>query len=221
MIVDTSVSIESMIKFINKRLGSISEYFGVKSYEYHRFKTLIYQELGNIADPLLKENHGKITISRAKRALEAFKGQEYLSDTLQEVYSEIKGMGTVRQLANEYMNYDKFTMKELSNPDIRNVIKDMSHEKYRSMYTDDDIYQEVNRLIKEESKKYGTDEFDETYYDSLEEIHDVLTEKGRKRDLAYARAEKMLNDAKIEHEKWLVNRALEKAGEEVDLGENE
>lgn len=218
-------TIESMIKFVNKRMNAVAEYFGTNSLEYHEHKNLLYQNLGGGADPLLKYNKGEIKISRTKTALEAFKGNEWLTDILTEVYSDIQRMGTVRAMANEYINSKRFndymSMKELNDPIIKNTIRELSYENYRSKYLDDDIYQEVNRLLREESKKYGTDEYDEEFNNALEEVHDILTEKGRQRDYSYALAEKMLNDAKIEHEKFLLRRALEKSGEESDLGENE
>lgn len=217
-------TIESMIKFINKRMKAVSDYFGKNSSEYHKLKNLLYQNLGGGYDPLLKYNKGEVTINRSKTALEAF-SSDSASEILEDVHREVMRMGTVKEMANEYFNSGRFneklTMKELSQPIFRDTVREMSYENYRAKYLDDDIYQEVNRLLLEESQKFGEDNYDETFYNALEEIHDVLTEKGRQRDYAYSIAEKMLNDAKLEHEKFLLQRALEKAGEESDLGENE
>lgn len=216
-----TTSIESMIKFVNKRMSEVSKYFGVNSTEYHRMKNILYQNLGGGADPLLRYDNGKISISRAKMSLQAFESNENLIDILSDVYSGIKDMGTVRTMANEYFTYDNFTAKELSNESIQQYIKEQSYENYRAKYLDDDTYQEVNRLLLEESEKYGTDEYDEEFNNALEEVHDILIEKGRQRDYAYAIAERKLNDAKAQHEKLLLQRALEKSGEESDLGGNE
>jgi hypothetical protein len=41
------------------------------------------------------------------------------------------------------------------------------------------------------------------------------------RDWRYAQAEKMLTDAKMEHEKWLVDQLIKDAGEPADAGSNE
>lgn len=218
-------TIESMIKFVNKRMNAVAEYFGTNSLEYHKLKNLLYQNLGGGADPLLKYNKGEITISRTKTALEAFKGNEWLTDILTEVHSDIQRMGTVRAMANEYINSKRFndymSMKELNDPIFKNTIRELSYENYRAKYLDDDTYQEVNRLLLEESGKYGTDEYDEEFNNALEEVHDILTEKGRQRDYAYSMAERKLNDAKAAHERWLLQRALESAGQESDLGGNE
>ncbi len=216
-----ATSIESMIKFVNKRMSDVSKYFGVNSTEYHSMKNILYQNLGGSADPLLRYDKGKISISRAKMSLQAFESNEYLADILEDVYRDIKRMGTVRTMANEYFTYDNFTTKELSNESIQQYIKEQSYENYRAKYLDDDTYQEVNRLLLEESGKYGTDEYDEEFNNALEEVHDILTEKGRQRDYAYSIAERKLNDAKAAHEKWLLQRALESAGQESDLGGNE
>lgn len=216
-----ATSVESMIKFINKRMSEVSKYFTTNSDEYHKMKNILYQNLGGGADPLLKYDKGKVSISRSKMALKAFESNEYLIDILSDVHREIMSIGTVKQMANEYFPYANFTNKELDSDEFRQYVREISYENYRSKYLDDDLYQEVNRLLLEESQKFGEDNFDETFYNSLEEIHDVLTERGRQRDYAYAVAEKMLNDAKIEHEKFLLKRALEKSGEESDLGGNE
>lgn len=215
------VSIESMIKYVNKRMSEVSKYFGVNSMEYHSMKNILYQELGGGADPLLRYDKGKISISRSKMSLQAFERNEHLIDILSDVYREIADMGTVRTMANEYFTYDNFTAKELNNESIQQYIKEQSYENYRAKYLDDDSYQEVNRLLLEESGKYGTEEYDEEFNNALEEIHDILTEKGRQRDYAYAIAERKLNDAKAEHERWLLKRALESAEQESDLGGNE
>ena len=216
-----ATSVESMIKFINKRMSEVSKYFGVNSTEYHSMKNILYQNLGGGADPLLRYDKGKISISRAKMSLKAFESNEYLADILEDVYRDIQGMGTVRAMANEYFTYDNFTAKELSNESIQQYIKEQSYENYRAKYLDDDTYQEVNRLLLEESGKYGTDEYDKEFNNALEEVHDILTEKGRQRDYSYAIAERKLNDAKSAHERWLLQRALESAGQESDLGGNE
>jgi predicted house-cleaning noncanonical NTP pyrophosphatase (MazG superfamily) len=216
-----AASIESMIKFVNKRMSEVSKYFGVNSTEYHSMKNILYQNLGGGADPLLRYDKGKISISRSKMSLQAFEGNEYLGDILEDVYRDIQEMGTVRTMANEYFEYANFTAKELSDEAFKQYVRERSYEDYRAKYLDDDTYQEVNRLLLEESGKYGTDEYDEEFNNALEEVHDILTEKGRQRDYAYAIAERKLNDAKAEHEKWLLQRALEKSGEESDLGGNE
>lgn len=216
-----AASVESMIKFINKRMSEVSKYFGVNSTEYHGMRNVLYQNLGGGADPLLKYDKGKISISRSKMSLKAFEGNEYLIDILSDVHQEIMSMGTVKQMANEYFQYANFTNKELNSDEFRQYVSEISYENYRAKYLDDDTYQEVNRLLLEESEKYGTDEYDEDFNNALEEVHDILTERGRQRDYAYAIAERKLNDAKAEHERWMLERALEKAGEESDLGSNE
>ena len=216
-----AASVESMIKFINKRMSEVSKYFGVNSTEYHGMRNVLYQNLGGGADPLLKYDKGKISISRSKMSLKAFEGNEYLIDILSDVHQEIMSMGTVKQMANEYFPYANFTNKELNSDEFRQYVSEISYENYRAKYLDDDTYQEVNRLLLEESEKYGTDEYDEDFNNALEEVHDILTERGRQRDYAYAIAERKLNDAKAEHERWMLERALEKAGEESDLGSNE
>lgn len=212
---------ESLVKGINRRLSEIEKYFGTNSYEYHRAKNVVWQELGGGMEALLKYDKGKVSISRSKRVIGAIEGQDGLFDIVEEVWRTLSSQGTVRTMANEYINYDYFTNKELNSPDIKNYIREMSENKYRSSYVDDDIYDEINDLLVKESEKYGTDEYDETFYNALEEAHDALTEKGSHRDYKYARAERILAEAKMKHEEFLLNRVMEKAGEMADMGENE
>lgn len=212
---------ESLVKSINRRLSEIEKYFGIGSYEYHKAKNVVWQDLGNDYEGLLKYDKGKLTVSRSKRVVDSISGNSTLYDVVSEVWNTLQKQGTVLQQANEYFNYDRFTMKELQNESIREYIQEASRAAYRSAYVDDDIYNDVNGLLVEESQKLGTDDYDETFYNALEEVHNVLQESGVHRDWRYAQAEKMLADAKMAHEKWLVDKVIANADEPADLGSNE
>lgn len=212
---------ESLVKSINRRLSEIEKYFGKGSYEYHKAKNVVWQELGNDYEGLLKYDKGRVTVSRSKRVVDSITGNATLYDIVNEVWATLQEQGTVLQQANEYFNYDRFTKKELQNESIKDYIQEASRAAYRSAYVDDDIYDEVNDLLIKESQKFGTDDYDETFYNALEEIHNVMQESGVHRDWRYAQAEKMLADAKMAHEKWLVDQVVKDAGEPADLGSNE
>jgi hypothetical protein len=212
---------ESLVKSINRRLQEIEKYFGTGSYEYHKAKNVVWQELGNDYEGLLKYDKGRVTVSRSKRVVDSISGNSTLYDIVAEVWDTIQKQGTVLQQANTYFNYDRFTMKELKNEAIQEYIQDASRAAYRSAYVDDDTYDEVNGLLLEESQKYGTDDYDETFYKALKEIRDVLKTSGVHRDWRYAQAEKMLTDAKMEHEKWLVDQLMKDADKPADAGSNE
>lgn len=214
-------SAESLVRSINRRLSEIENYFGTNSYEYHRVKNVVWQDLGNDLEALLKYDKGRVSISRSKRVISAIESQDGLYDIVNEVWNTIRGFGTLREQANEYMNYDYFTLKELKNEDIKEIIGEMSRNRYRASYVDDDIYDETDDLLAEETKKYGTKKYDEAFYNSLKEVKEIFREKGQHRDYKYARAEKMLQEAKAAHEEFLLNRALEDGGKPADMGENE
>lgn len=212
---------ESLVRSINRRLSEIESYFGTGSYEYHRAKNVVWQDLGNELEALLKYDKGKVSISRSKRVISAIEGQDGLFEIVEEVWNTLRGFGTVREQANSYMNYDYFTLKELQNTDIKETIAEMSRNRYRASYVDDDIYDETDKLLLEETEKYGTKKYDETFYNSLKEVKEIFREKGAHRDYKYARAEKLLQEAKAAHEEFLLNKVLEKGGEPADMGENE
>ena len=126
------------------------------------------------------------------------------------------------------MNQFEITFKKLQEPRIDESYEDSGDEDdFESLDDgllnkfDDDIYDEVNDLLAKESQKFGTDDYDEAFYSALEEIHNVMQESGVHRDWRYAQAEKMLTDAKMEHEKWLVDQVVKNAGKPADAGSNE
>lgn len=214
-------SAESLVRSINRRLSEIEKYFGSESFEFHRAKNVVWQELGGGLESLLKYDKGRVSISRSKRVISEIESQGDLYEIVQEVWNTIRGQGTVREMANQYMNYDYFTLKELQNADIKETIAEMSRNRYRASYVDDDIYDETDDLLAEEAEKLGTDEYDEAFYNSLKEVKEIFRERGSHRDYKYARAEQMLQQAKAAHEEFLVNRILENSGEPADMGENE
>lgn len=214
-------SAESLARSINRRLSEIEKYFGLESFEYHRASNILWQELGGGMEALLKYDKGHVTISRSKSVLSAIESQDDLFEIVEEVWNTIRRQGTIREMANEYVNYDYFTTKELQRPEIKQAIGEMSYNRYTSAYVDTDLYKETQRLLAEESEKYGTEEFDETFFNSLSEVMDLFRESGMHRDYKYAKAEQMLTQAKIAHEEFLRNKILEDAGEPADMGENE
>ena len=207
---------ESLVKSINRRLSEIEKYFGKNSFEYHKAKNVVWQELGGGMEALLKYDKGKVSISRSKRVIEAIEGQDYLYDIVQEVWRTISRQGTVRQMAMEYLN-NEVDFKELQKDNYKNLIRELSEVEYRSSYVDDDIYDETDNLLAKENEKYGTDNFDETFFNALSDIKDIFREKGEHRDYKYARAEKLLEEAKMAHEQFLINRVMENAEEPAEV----
>lgn len=210
--------VESTIKQINRRLKEVENVFGQQSTEYHTLKNIIYQNLGEF-DFFIKYSKGSISISRSKKALQAANEWGELVDMIDDIWGAFKKQGTLKEMLSQYSDLRPSEIKK--DESLLSEIREISRNNYVSSYVDDDIYTEINRLLEEESEKYGTDDFDQDFYSSLSDIHDLLTEKGISRDYKYAMAEKQLHEAKLRHEEWLLKRQMQNASEPSDLGSND
>ena len=216
----------STVKSINKRANAIYAYFGPRSVEYMRVKTILYTNLGQM-DILLREaDNMPLIISRSKKALNAYKNQK-AEAAIGQVWEDLKKLGTVNKLRKEYSFRDPTVQYEeddpevidYSDPEVIALIQETSETALKSSYIDDDIYEKAHEEL-EAQLSLLPDEQDKIYIRGLGRILDILKEKGVSEENKSLRAWALFTDIKLDHEDWLANKAMKGKGEHK-LGGND
>lgn len=216
----------STVKSINKRVNAIYAYFGPRSVEYMRVKSIMYSNLGQM-DILLREaDNMPLIVSRSKKALNAYKNQK-AEEAIRQAWEALKQLGTVNKLRKEYTFRDPTVEYEEDDPEVIDyddpeviaLIQETSETALKSSYIDDDIYEKAHEEL-EDQLSLLPDEQDKIYIRGLGRILDILKEKGVSDENKRTRAWALFTDIKLDHEEWLAKKAMEGEGEH-DLGGND
>lgn len=216
----------STVKSINKRVNAIYAYFGPRSVEYMRVKSIMYSNLGQM-DILLREaDNMPLIVSRSKKALNAYKNQK-AEEAIRQAWEALKKLGTVNKLRKEYTFRDPTVEYEEDDPEVIDyedpeviaIIQETSETALKSSYIDDDIYEKAHEEL-EDQLSLLPDEQDKIYIRGLGRILDILKEKGVSDENKRTRAWALFTDIKLDHEEWLAKKAMEGEGEN-DLGGND
>lgn len=215
-------SFESLIKMINQRARSIYDYFTPNSTEYMKVKSIIFSYLGN-EDFLIREMEGKaVSVSRSKKAMQAFYSME---DVLPDIWEKLQKLGTVKKLASNYEMYDEQTEKlvnigsNFKEADIMEAIREETKRAYKAEYADTDLYAKLTDEISEQAQ-IPRAERDADYWQALRAAYDLLHTKGMSIDQKVSRAWGIFNEAKLAHEEWL-EKHVARSGRDYDLGGND
>ena len=200
-------SLDSLVRMINSRISDFYKSFGSNSIEYHKVKSLVFQALGDF-DILLKERKGKpIGISRAKKVREALISFE---EDIHDLWEDIKKLGTPKSIkAKNYAG--------LSNEEVR----EKSEYEYKSKFNDQDLYEEIQDEIVNQSKIPRADR-DWEYWNALIDCMDIFCSEGRN-DIRYTRILNIYTEAKLNHEEWLKEHIEDGSivdYDDYDMGEN-
>ena len=217
----------STVKSINKRVNQIYAYFGPRSVEYMRAKTILYTNLGQRWDLVLREAENMpLIISRSAKAKKVYeKGKA--AEAISQVWEGLKKLGTVNKLRKEYTFRDPTVQYEeddpevidYTDPEIIALIQETSETAMKSNYVDDDIYEKAHEEL-EAQLSLLPDEQDKIYIKGLGRVLDILSEKGVSDENKRIRSMALLADIKLEHEDWLAKKAMEGEGEN-ELGGND
>lgn len=197
-------TMESMIKYINKKLSDFREYYGEKSYHYQHLASVLFniENIPNYAPQeqssgiwgkhsvaIKMEPNKPIRIARKKDVLENISINPVAMDELTDIYDYYKAYGTVRQTAFEsiselikgskiIVDHNEIKGQELQT--FQPILRDIQHEKYLSEFQDKDlylIYEEADDLGMEEAFK-DDEERDDEYLKDLEDVKKAFEEKG-------------------------------------------
>lgn len=214
---------------LNKRLSEFYEFFGYRSPEYNKIKTIVFQNFKGSDDMILKQKGRAPRISRTKAHMEEYKDNQYLQSNLQNIYDAVMEIGTVRHVAEGYANRLEqqgiditgnglFTMKK--GYAHRDEIRKLASSDYSALFNDDDYYKHMNDDI-------GMT-FDEAYINDLERINEKFHEKvGNGNPLGMEKKwneiEEMYKAAKIRHEQRVSRGEVppdSKDNDPLDMGVN-
>ena len=94
---------ESAVRALNRRIKEIGDYFGRISIEYAEVRSALYDVFGASSDYILipgsAKEHKFITVSRSKKYL----GTDFYKEKVIEAWEEVRMLGTVKQLAEPYL----------------------------------------------------------------------------------------------------------------------
>ena len=219
------MKLESLLRSINRRLVEISDYFGMKSVEYHKALNSIYSAIGSdTVDILIREpEKGRPTqLSRSSRALE---GWSYFQSELQQAWDKVKEQGTVKQQAQRRISELHFKTKAEKKKakgdwkQFQSTLSDLSKAEYESRYGDSDLYEIIQDEISKEND-LPEDERDYIYIGDLERALDQFSSH-KPREYRYSRAEEIFLKAKADHEMRLRAAMKEDADEEFEYNDKD
>ena len=201
---------ESAVRALNRRIKEIGEYFGKSSIEYAEVRSTLYDVFGYATEHVLlpgKKGKPFVSVSRSKSLL----SNDFYKEKIVEAWEEVRLLGTVKQLAEPYLEAGE----SYRDTDIQESIRVKSKTEYYENFVDKDYYEQWHEEIGNEENME-----DEEYHQGLEDIGKIFSEKGN-REQKWERVRQKFIDIQIEKAKKDEEKAVDNNEKPHDAGSND
>lgn len=202
---------ESAVRALNRRIKEIGEYFGKSSIEYAEVRSTLYDVFGYATEHVLlpgKKGKQFVSVSRSKRIL----SNDFFKEKIVEAWEEVRLLGTVKQLAEPYLEAGE----NYRDIDIRERIRVESKTEYYENFVDKDYYEQWQEEIDKPEEWLE----DEEYAQNLSEIGEMFYETGNK-EQKWERIRQRFIDMQISKAQKDEEKAVDNKEKPHDAGSND
>lgn len=202
---------ESAVRALNRRIKEIGEYFGKSSIEYAEVRSTLYDVFGYATEHVLlpgKKGKPFVSVSRSKSLL----SNDFYKEKIVEAWEEVRLLGTVKQLAEPYLEAGE----NYRDIDIRERIRVESKTEYYENFVDKDYYEQWQEEIDKPEEWLE----DEEYAQNLSEIGEMFYETGNK-EQKWERIRQRFIDMQISKAQKDEEKAVDNNEKPHDAGSND